>query len=55
MSADQEGLRIRADFNGLFMSAGVLCLSHSETCLDQDGNTVEVRETMSVTAYDKCG
>jgi hypothetical protein len=53
MDADKNGLRLRADFNGLFMSAGLLCLSHSETCRDRNGNDVAVREGMSATAFDE--
>ena len=34
------------------MSAGLLCLSHSETCRDQDGNDVAVRECTPATAFD---
>jgi len=42
--------RLRADFNGLFSE--VLCLSHSDTCLDEDGETVQLHAGMVVTAYE---
>lgn len=53
MDAGKKGLRLSADFNGLFMSARLLCLSHNETCRDQSGNDVAVREGMSATALTK--
>jgi len=42
--------RLRADFNGLFSE--VLCLSHSDTCVDEDGETVQLHAGMVVTAYE---
>jgi len=42
---------VRADFNGLFSE--VLCLSHSDTCIDADGNIVMLREGMVLTAFDE--
>jgi len=53
MSHEDKGLMLHADFNGLFMSASVLCLSHAETCLDRDGNEVAVEEGMQATAFDE--
>jgi hypothetical protein len=42
--------KLRADFNGLF--GDVLCLSHDETCVDADGETVQLVVGMEVTAFD---
>ena len=42
--------RLRADFNGLF--GDILCLSHGDTCSDDEGREVTLREGMSVTAFD---
>jgi hypothetical protein len=44
-------MRLKADFNGLF--GDILCLSHSDTCLDADGKEVLLRAGMSVTAFDE--
>jgi len=46
-----ESKRLHADFNGLF--GEILCLSHQDTCKDEDGNLVELREGMIVTAFDQ--
>ena len=46
-----EQIKIRADFNGLF--GDVLCISHKETCLDENGKTIQLREGMNVLAYDE--
>ncbi len=43
--------RLRADFNGLF--GKYLCLSHSETSVDDAGNQVVLRAGMEVTAFDE--
>jgi len=43
--------KVRADFNGLF--GELLCLSHKDTCEDADGNRVNLREGMIVTAFDE--
>jgi len=53
MSGNDKGLRLHADFNGLFMSAHVLCLSHAETCRDRDGNEVSVEAGLRATAFDE--
>jgi hypothetical protein len=45
--------RLRADFNGLFQGGKVLCLSHSDTCLDVNGKQVPLCKGMSVTAYEE--
>ncbi len=42
---------LRADFNGLFSQ--LLCLSHKETCVGEDGQDVIVHEGMIVTAFDE--
>jgi hypothetical protein len=42
--------RLRGDFNGLF--GDLLCLSHTDTCTDEAGATVELKEGMIVTAFD---
>jgi hypothetical protein len=49
--AEAHSLRIYADFNGLF--GQLLCLTHSDSCLDREGHTVLLREGMQVTAYDE--
>jgi hypothetical protein len=43
--------KLRADFNGLF--GDILCLSHSDTCLDANGATVQLSAGMHVTAFDE--
>ncbi len=43
--------RLRADFNGLF--GDLLCLSHSDSCVDSDGNIVKLSAAMEVTAFDE--
>jgi hypothetical protein len=53
LTGQAKALRLQADFNGLFMSEGILCLSHGDTSLDQDGNEVELSEGMAVTAFDE--
>ena len=42
--------RLQADFNGLF--SGILCLSHTESCKDENGKDVALSEGMIVTAFD---
>jgi hypothetical protein len=44
-------LRLQADFNGLF--GDILCLSHSDTSLDENGAIVELRAGLVVTAFDQ--
>jgi hypothetical protein len=44
-------IRLRADFNGLFSQ--LLCLSHKETCVAENGRDVTVHEGMIVTAFDE--
>jgi hypothetical protein len=45
--------RLRGDFNGVF--GDVLCLSHTDTCQDEDGATVELATLAGtvVTAFDE--
>jgi hypothetical protein len=49
--SESKGIRVRADFNGLF--GDILCLSHKETCLDAEGEVVTLHEGMCVTAFDE--
>lgn len=43
-------LRVKADFNGLFED--VLCLSHSDHCLNEDGSPVLLSAGMTLTAFE---
>src|SRR5512132_3913847 len=43
--------KLRADFNGLFCD--VLCLSHGESCIDEDGNTIQLTAGMAAIAFDE--
>jgi hypothetical protein len=47
----RRAMRLYADFNGLFRE--FLCLSHSDTCRDREGNIVPLCEGMQVIAYDE--
>jgi hypothetical protein len=42
--------RVRADFNGVF--GELLCLSHSDTCVDETGALVELRPGLVLTAFE---
>ena len=42
--------KLRADFNGLF--GDLLCLSHTDSCVDENGETVQLSAGMVVTAFD---
>ena len=42
--------RLRGDFNGLF--GDVLCLSHEDHCLDEEGQPVSLQAGMAVTVFD---
>ena len=42
---------VRADFNGLFDD--ILCLSHEDTCFEQNGEKVLLREGLDVTAFEE--
>ena len=44
--------RLRADFNGLFRGGTVLCLSHGDTCPDENGEEVPLHAGMVVTAFE---
>jgi hypothetical protein len=44
-------IRVYADFNGLF--GDILCLSHSDTCKDDSGQTIVLHAGMVVTAFDE--
>lgn len=44
-------MRVRADFNGLF--GELLCLSHKDTCEDENGNFVTLKAGMVLTAFDE--
>ena len=46
-----SGVRLRADFNGLF--EGILCLSHGATCEDANGIFVTLYEGLVATAFDE--
>jgi hypothetical protein len=43
---------VQADFNGLFGRV-LLCLSHEDFCTDHEGNRVELRAGMILTAFDE--
>jgi hypothetical protein len=42
---------VYANFNGLF--GDILCLSHSDTCIDEHGETVQLRAGLNVIAFDE--
>ena len=44
--------KLRADFNGLFQGWTILCLSHEDTCPDENGQLIPLRAGMVVTAFD---
>jgi len=46
-----SSVKLQADFNGLF--GDVLCLSHNDSEVDQEGRTVVLRDGISVTAFDE--
>lgn len=43
-------MKLQADFNGLF--GDILCLSHEDFCLDEQGARVDLHAGMQVTAFD---
>jgi hypothetical protein len=47
---DTAMIRLQGDFNGLF--GDLLCLSHSDTGIDEDGTTVELVAGMDVIAFE---
>ena len=44
-------IRIRGDFNGLF--GDLLCLSHENSCKDENGTLIHFAPGMQVTAFDE--
>jgi len=44
-------IRLQGDFNGLF--GDILCLSHSDTCKDENGNEILLYAGMRVTAFEE--
>jgi hypothetical protein len=50
---DIRVVRLRADFNGLFQGHTLLCLSHADTCPDENGKPVPLQAGMIVTAFDE--
>jgi hypothetical protein len=43
--------KVHADFNGLF--SDILCLSHEDTCFDENGAVFYLREGLTPTAFDE--
>jgi hypothetical protein len=50
---ENKAIRVCGDFNGLFRGGAMLCLSHRETCTDENGNQVPLRAGMKVTAFEE--
>jgi hypothetical protein len=50
-SERSKTVRVRADVNGLF--GDILCLSHSNECITDDGETVKPSDGMDLLAYDE--
>jgi hypothetical protein len=48
-------LKVWGDFNGVWNDekGTMLCLSHGETCRDENGNDVILAEGMELTAFDE--
>jgi hypothetical protein len=46
-----SAVKLQADFNGLFSE--LLCLSHTDTAVDEHGNIVTLAEGMQVTAFEE--
>jgi hypothetical protein len=46
-----NSVKLQADFNGLF--GELLCLSHRDSEIDAEGNTVVLQAGLSVTAFDE--
>jgi hypothetical protein len=46
-----SSLKVRGDFNGLF--GDLLCLSHTDSCLDEHGATVQLQAGMRLTAIEE--
>jgi hypothetical protein len=47
----EKAIKVRADFNGLFSQ--VLCLSHEDTVVDENGVTITLQSGMHLTAFDE--
>lgn len=43
--------KLRADFNGLF--GDLLCLSHTDSCVDVDGKVVQLVSGMEAVAFEE--
>ena len=43
-------IKLQADFNGIF--GDILCLSHGDTCKNEQGVDVKLATGMRVTAFD---
>ena len=43
-------IRVKADFNGVF--GDLLCISHTDTCVDERGAVVRLRGGLLLTAYE---
>ena len=52
-SGDVKVTRVRGDFNGLFRGGTLLCLSHTDTGIDENGNEVVLYSGLKVTAFDE--
>lgn len=46
-----DSYKVRGDFNGLF--GDMLCLSHEDTCIGEDGTKISLYAGMKVTAFDE--
>ena len=48
-------IKVWGDFNGVWGDEkdSILCLSHGETCKDEFGNEVVLKEGMKLTVFDK--
>ena len=44
---------VQADFNRLFASGSILCLSHGDSARDERGQAIELHEGMKVIAVEK--
>jgi hypothetical protein len=42
---------VRADFNGLF--GDLLCIAHSDTCRDENGEEIRLEAGMQLTAFEE--
>jgi len=51
VSKKHDNVRVRADFNGLF--GQILCISHREDCLTDNGERLLLRPGLHLTAWDE--